>query len=126
MNILIDTHIALWAVTLDPRLTPTAQNLLLSNIPWVSVASLWEIAIKHSSKPASMPLSAKVAFQHFSSAGFRLLDISIADVQVVEALPWHHKDPFDRLLVAQALVNSMHLVTHDQTVAMYGPNIISV
>ena len=128
MNLLLDTHIALWAITDNPKLSATARELIQSpkNTIWVSVASIWEIAIKHSLGRGDMPVSSREALQFFEEADYRLLNIEGEHVVAVEELEAHHSDPFDRLLVAQALVEPMRLMTHDKTVALYGSTIILV
>ena len=128
MNLLLDTHIALWAITDNPKLSQIARELIQSpkNTIWVSVASIWEIAIKHSLGRGDMPVSSREALQFFEDAGYRILNIQAEHVVAVEELAAHHSDPFDRLLVAQALVEPMRLITHDKTVALYNSTIILV
>jgi PIN domain nuclease of toxin-antitoxin system len=128
LNLLLDTHIALWAITDNPKLSQIARELIQSpkNTIWVSVASIWEIAIKHSLGRGDMPVSSREALQFFEDAGYRILNIQAEHVVAVEELAAHHSDPFDRLLVAQALVEPMRLMTHDKTVALYGSTIILV
>lgn len=128
MNLLLDTHIALWAITDSPRLSQAARERIASPraTVWVSVASLWEIAIKHSLGRGDMPVGSEEAWRYFREAGYQLLSIKPEHIVEVEALPAHHKDPFDRLLVAQALVEPMHLLTHDPRVARYSERILHV
>ena len=128
MNLLLDTHVALWAITDSPRLTPQARELIESDRAtlWVSTASLWEIAIKHSLARGDMPVSAHEAAGYFEASGYRLLSIEPEHAVAVESLPRHHQDPFDRLLVAQALVEPLRLLTHDPVVAFYSDTIIKV
>ena len=131
MNLLLDTHIALWAVFGHRRLPPRARALISDpqNAVTVSVASLWEIAIKHAIVRAgvrAIPVSANEAFGHFERAGYALLAISSAHARAVETLPPHHKDPFDRMLIAQALSEPMRLLTHDPGLARYSDTIIGV
>ena len=128
MNLLLDTHVALWAITDSPRLPLTARELITSpktNV-WVSTASLWEIAIKHALGRGDMPISGKDAMCFFSESGYRLLPIEAEHAVAVEDLPAHHNDPFDRILVAQALVEPMRLMTHDALVALYSDTIIKI
>ena len=77
MNLLLDTHVALWAIADSPRLSARARELIQSPraVVWVSVASLWEIAIKHGLGRGDMPVSAAEAWQYFQASGFRLLAI---------------------------------------------------
>ncbi len=128
MNLLLDTHVALWAITDHPRLSSRARALIEapSAEVWVSVASLWEIAIKHTLGRGDMPVSAKAAAQYFGQAGYRLLAIEPEHVMALEGIASHHQDPFDRLLVAQALAEPMRLLTHDPIVAKYSESIEQV
>lgn len=128
MNLLLDTHVALWAITDSPRLPVDAKALIQSPtaIVWVSVASVWEIAIKHALARGDMPISSQEAIDYFRESGYRFLAIEAEHAAAVEALPAHHQDPFDRLLVAQALVEPMRLMTHDASVCRYSDTIIRV
>ena len=128
MNVLLDTHVALWAITDSPRLSPKARSIVLAarNILWVSTASLWEIAIKHSLGRGAMPVSGEEALGYFRQAGYGILPIEPEHAVAVEQLAPHHQDPFDRLLVAQALTEPMRLLTHDEKVASYSDTIILV
>jgi PIN domain nuclease of toxin-antitoxin system len=128
MNLLLDTHVALWALIDSPRLSEKARELILSPraTVWVSAASVWEIAIKHSLGRGDMPISGADALRYFLEAGYRILAIEAEHAAAVETLPPHHQDPFDRLLVAQALVEPMRLLTHDAQVSRYSDTIIRV
>jgi PIN domain nuclease of toxin-antitoxin system len=128
MRLLLDSHIAVWALLDDPRLSARARQLIAAeaNEVWVSVASIWEIAIKHSLGRGGMPFSGTAAIGHFRQAGFRLLDIRPEHAAATEALPPLHADPFDRLLVAQARTEPLHLLTHDTMIARYGDPVIEV
>jgi PIN domain nuclease of toxin-antitoxin system len=131
MRLLLDTHIALWAVADDERLPPRARDLISdqANDVFVSAASVWEIAIKHAlarGGPNDMPVSGADALRYFQDAGYELVDISPTDAAAVETLPMLHADPFDRLLIAQAVTVPFRLLTHDARVARYSPSIILV
>ncbi|HXA24518.1 MAG TPA: type II toxin-antitoxin system VapC family toxin [Acetobacteraceae bacterium] len=131
MRLLLDTRIALWAVADDRRLSAKARTLIVdpANEIVVSAASLWEIAIKHAlarGSPNDMPISAPEALGYFREAGYELLDISPAHVIAIETLPTLHADPFDRILIAQALNVPLRLLTHDPKVASYSDSIIAV
>jgi PIN domain nuclease of toxin-antitoxin system len=121
VNLLLDTHVALWAITDSPRLSTRARDLIGGQNAqvWVSAASVWEIAIKHALGRGDMPVSGKQALRYFQESGYQLLAIEAEHAAAVEELPAHHQDPFDRILVAQALVEPMRLLTHDATVAKY-------
>lgn len=128
MNLLLDTHVALWAIADDPRLSASAREAIASprNTVWISVVSLWEIGIKHSLGRGDMPISAARALDYFQRSGYRSLAIDPEHALAVEALPPLHTDPFDRLLVAQALSEPMRLMTHDAHVARYSDTAIRI
>jgi len=128
MNLLLDTHIALWAIAGSPKLPYRARELIIApkETIWVSAASLWEIAIKHALGRGDMPISGQDALGWFLESGYRILPVQAEHAVAVENLPAIHNDPFDRILVAQALVEPMRLITHDPVVARYGGAIIKV
>ena len=128
MNLLLDTHVALWAITDDPKLTAKARELILAprTIIWISAVSVWEISIKHSLGKADMPVTGQEALHYFRQAGYRFLAIEPEHAIAIEDLQLIHHDPFDRLLVAQAFAEPMRLMTHDITVARYSDTIIMV
>jgi len=131
VRLLLDTHIALWAITDDPRLSPKARELIAdpANDVCVSAATVWEIAIKHAlarGGPTDIPISGAEALHYFREAGYILVEISATDAATVETLPILHADPFDRLLIAQALTVPFRLMTHDPKVAAYSQSIIEV
>lgn len=128
MNLLLDTHIALWAIADSPRLPARARELIEApaNTLWISVASIWEISIKHALARGDMPVSGADALGFFRQSGYRLLSIEGEHAIAVEALPPHHADPFDRLLVAQALTEPLRLLTHDAKLAPYSDTVILV
>lgn len=128
MNLLLDTHVALWAITDSPKLTLKARELIASprTTVWISVASVWEIAIKHALGRGDMPVSGQEAGRYFRESGYRFLPIETEHAFAVQDLAVHHHDPFDRLLVAQALVEPMRLMTHDPMVARYSDTILKI
>lgn len=127
MRILLDTHIALWAVSNPDRLSDKIRTLLedAENEVHVSAASIWEIGIKFAlDRRDAPPFSAKEAIGHFTDAGFTLLDITPDDTVAASELPLRHGDPFDRLIVGQALEVPLRLITLDAKVAAYSDTII--
>jgi PIN domain nuclease of toxin-antitoxin system len=128
LNILLDTHVALWAITDNKNLSDRARELILAprSTVWISVVSLWEITIKHRLGRGDMPVSGRDALHYFKQAGYRILSIEPEHALEIEELPLHHQDPFDRLLIAQAVVEPMRLITHDGTVAGYNDTIIYI
>jgi PIN domain nuclease of toxin-antitoxin system len=128
LNLLLDTHVALWAITDSPRLPIQARELILAPrvVVWISAATVWEIAIKHSLGRGDMPISGEDAIRYFRAAGYQFLIIEPDHAAAVESLPAHHQDPFDRLLVAQALTEPMRLLTHDAMLARYSDTVVLV
>lgn len=133
MRLLLDTHIALWAISDDTRLPARARDLLLepANEAHVSVASIWEIAIKHRlamarGRPADMPIAGGEALGWFRRSGYRLLAVEAVHAAALDALPDLHRDPLDRLLVAQALTEPLRLITSDRTLGGYGDMVLVV
>ena len=120
MHLLLDTHVALWAVTGSESLAAQGRAAILNaDEVFVSVASVWEIAIKHGLGKGGMTVSSSLALTAFRDAGFTLLGIKGDHVVHVEQLPKIHRDPFDRLLVAQALLKPLTLLTCNATVGLY-------
>ena len=128
MKLLLDTHVALWAIADDPALSAKARELILApqNTIWVSAVTIWEISIKHSLGRGDMPVSGTRALEYFRQARYRLLPVEPEHSAAIEELPGHHQDPFDRLLVAQALTETMRLVTHDSLVARYSDSFVFI
>jgi PIN domain nuclease of toxin-antitoxin system len=122
MKLLLDTHAVLWYLSGDARLRASARRRLQSGAEkFLSIASVWELAIKVSLGKLELddPLAAVVdAAIHDSNAA--LLGISTLHAIRVAALPWHHRDPFDRMLVAQALENDLTLLSADAAFDAYG------
>lgn len=118
-RLLVDTHAVLWWLTDDPALSPTAREALAdpATEPLVSAASIWEIAIKRSLGKLAAPddLPGRIAGE-----GFAGLPVSAEHAWHVRTLPPHHDDPFDRLLIAQALVERLPVITTDARFGAYG------
>jgi PIN domain nuclease of toxin-antitoxin system len=93
---------------------------------WISVATLWEIAIKHDLGRGDMPIASGEALRYFRESGYRFLAVEPEHAVAIEDLPAHHADPFDRILIAQALVEPMRLITHDAMIARYSDTIIAI
>lgn len=127
MRLLLDTHIVLWALIDSPHLPGRAYELITAaeNEIFVSAASIWEVAIKRRAGRADS-LSGADAIRLSDEAGYAILSVTAGHAAEVERLPLLHKDPFDRLLIAQALTEPLVLVTHDATVARYSDFIMRV
>ena len=128
MNLLLDTHVALWAITDSKALSAKAREMIESprSTVWISAASVWEIAIKHGLGRGDMPVSSQDAVRYFRESGYQFLAVEAEHAMAVQELPAHHQDPFDRILVAQARVEPMRLLTHDPVVARYSDSIIEI
>ena len=125
MNLLLDTHTLLWFLRDDPSLSATAKALILdpANHKFVSVASCWEIAIKSPPKKLGLTEPSGVLLgRELPRNGFDLFPIELRHATHVELLPEHHKDPFDRLLAAQSLLESIPIVSIDSQFDAYGVN----
>ena len=128
MRVLLDTHIALWAVTDAPHLPGVARDVITDpeNEVWVSAVSIWEIVIKYALGRGGMPISGSEAVHWFTLSGYRDLPISSAHTAAVDALPPIHGDPFDRMLVAQAQTDPFRLVTQNKVIARYSDVVMVV
>ena len=123
MNLLLDTQAILWWLTESSRLGLRARALIADpgNAAWVSAASVWEIAIKTSTGKLEMKGLPDERLPHeFARHRFRELPVTITHALAVGRLPRHHADPFDRLLVVQARLEGLTLVTSDSVLSAYG------
>lgn len=122
MRLLLDTHVALW-LSSQPSLVPERIKTLVrdpANDIYVSSVSIFEIAVKRRTGRRDAPvLSAEEAIHNFEASGYRFLQVSPLHAAAVETMTFHHKDPFDHLLIAQALSEPMHLVSNDAFIALY-------
>jgi PIN domain nuclease of toxin-antitoxin system len=125
VRLLVDTHAFLWFLAGDARLSRRAITAIeASDEWWLSTASVWELAIKASLGRLTLPspvldyVSAKVR------DGLRVLPIEWPHTAAVEQLPFHHRDPFDRLIVAQAQYDQLPIVTRDRVFRKYGVEVI--
>lgn len=121
MSLLLDTHLAVWWHVNHPRLNGRARAVVESELGdvWLSRGSLWEVAIKVSS--GKLPISPNDFANQMADFGFRWLDIRNTHLLEVATMPFEgHRDPFDRLLVAQARMESLTLLTADHRLARYG------
>ena len=122
MTLLLDTHAFLWFILNDPRLSPNAAALLIdpANELLLSPASYWEIAIKVSIGKLTLAEPFDSIFpKQLENNGTDVLDIKREHASKLVSLPFHHKDPFDRLLVAQALYQGWPILSHDPLITQY-------
>lgn len=117
MDLLLDTHAFLWLIAGDARLPPSAQRLIDSAaVVLLSAASVWEAELKRAAGRLAVPPLASAA----RAAGIGVLPITAEHAEAAAHLPLHHRDPFDRMLVAQAEVEALVLVSKDDAIRRYG------
>lgn len=121
MRILLDTHVLLWAVLNDPRLTSAQAQAISEGEVYLSSASIWEIGIKRAIGKLAVPDD---LFEIAVDAGCRPLPISWIHAEAAAALPLHHSDPFDRMLIAQARSEGLSLVSSDAKFQAYDVDLI--
>ena len=133
MNVLIDTHIALWFLDGSPALSARARELVEDpgNRVFVSDVSMWEVAIKHVKRPDVMPRSCADFVELCDRVGFESLPVSRDVILEYERLDTRkaegvHRDPFDRMLIAQAKAKNMLLLTHDKSFRLYDEPLVCV
>ena len=128
MRLLLDTHTLLWFLTNDPSLSPRARGAIEepANVTHVSAVSLWEVAIKFALGRLKLPAPyAEIFPAQLELNGFELLPITAGHCAALLTLPFHHRDPFDRLLLAQARAEGMTLVSDDGQFGPYGVPVLS-
>lgn len=115
MKFLLDTHTYIWFSNNHPLLSPKAKSLIESekNYAYLSMASLWEMSIKMSLGKLSLNKSLSILYQELLLSGIEILPITFDHVLYSSSLPFHHRDPFDRLILAQALSEKMQLLSAD-------------
>lgn len=121
-NYLLDTHTLLWYFGGDVEL-PVPARLAISdaaNTIFISIASLWEIAIKHNLGKLELPRPFDDLDMSIRQDGFEILPVRFDELKMVARFPFHHKDPFDRLLIAQSLSNGYPVIGRDEIFDIYG------
>ncbi len=121
MRLLLDTHTLLWHRDGSNRLSQRTKALIAGpgNQVFISIATLWEISIKRSLGKLKTPRTPMELLTIYKAGGAELLPISPEHVMAVERLPWHHRDPFDRMLIAQAQTEGLTLITKDEMFQNY-------
>ena len=121
MNLLLDTHALLWFVAGDARLSRRARQAIEAKdtINYVSMASWWEVAIKCSLGKLSIDDPLDAFMKQRTGEGFRLLPLDPQHLSPLIALPFHHRDPFDRLIICQAMIEKMPICTGDENFKRY-------
>jgi PIN domain nuclease of toxin-antitoxin system len=126
MNVLVDTHAAIWFVTDDERLPEFSQKIIqdYQNTCFLSIATLWEMGIKHSLGKLKLKTELEKIFEIFSESGFLFLPITPEHILTNVSLPFHHRDPFDRLIIAQAKREGYSLLSKDSELEKYDINLV--
>lgn len=127
MQLLLDTHVFLWWTDSNPALSDPARQAISNgeNDCFLSIASCWEMAIKASLGKLRLSQTVeRFVAEQVAANGFQLLPVDFRHVTAVESLPFHHRDPFDRLLAAQALTEELVLVTADPLLADYNISVL--
>lgn len=121
MKYLLDTHTLIWHFEADPRLPARLAESIdaLENGIFISMASLWEMTIKQSLGKLMQNKSLELIFQHLKLIDFSILAVELPHLLQLRGLPFHHRDPFDRLLIATALAEDLILMSADQHFADY-------
>ena len=131
MNLLLDTHILIWALNEDKRLPIKARKLILdeNNVIYYSSVSVWEISVKHANHPENVEFTGKEFAGFCQEAGFLPIEMrdrhvfALETIKREEGTPPHH-DPFDRILIAQAKAENMLFITHDPLLKYYNEKCI--
>lgn len=125
MRLLLDTHVLLWAVGMSGRLSAATRQMLETpdNEVYYSAANLWEIAIKSSLRRTDFQIDPEQLLAALPTMDFTELPITARHAAAVARLPSLHRDPFDRLLIAQSQVEPMILLTNDELLVQYGANV---
>lgn len=124
MRVLLDTHVYLWWLRDDPKLSSEAREVISdpASIVHVSAATIWEAAIKQQLR--RLDLHGENLVTEIEANGFVELPVAARHGQRAGTLPLHHRDPFDRMLIAQAEVERLVLITHDRPLERYGVDLI--
>jgi PIN domain nuclease of toxin-antitoxin system len=126
MKVLLDTHAFLWFLAGDARLSSKARRVMSDEDTELilSAASVWELAIKASLGRLSLPLPVADYVSEKMHAGFRVMPVDWIHAAAVQKLPFHHRDPFDRLIIAQAQIEKLPIVSGDRAFVKYGLRLI--
>ena len=128
MKCLLDTHIILWLAENSPKLSSAIKDIILdeANTKYVSVASCWEVSIKLSLNKLNLVGGTSEFYRIIQENGFELLNVSEEHLIVLETLTFHHRDPFDRILVATASADNLVLLTDDAHIMAYAGEKLSL
>ena len=126
MDNLIDTHTFIWFIEGDKKLSKTAKEFISKKdvSTFISIASLWEIAVKISLGKLELKTSFSKISQLIFNNGFQILPIVFEDTLILSELPFHHRDPFDRIIIAQSITNKLSIISRDKIFSEYNISLI--
>jgi PIN domain nuclease of toxin-antitoxin system len=126
MDLLIDTHAVIWFITEDSKLPLKTKKIIENseNTCFVSIATYWEIAIKHSLGRLNLNSDLENIFRIIENTGFELLPITINQILINSGLEHHHHDPFDRIIISQAITEKLAIITKDRFFKEYNVKVI--
>lgn len=126
MKLLLDTHALIWYITDNSQLPGTTRQLIEmpENSCYVSVATYWEMAIKNSLGRLAFKASIATIFNIVEQSGFEILPIHVPHILKATSIPFHHDDPFDRMIIGQAMVDGLSIVTKDRKFPLYDVNVL--
>lgn len=126
MNILLDTHAVIWFITDNPNLPAALKKVIEddSNKCYVSLATHWEMSIKYSLDRLELSGTLDNIFEIIEASGFEILPITVSHILTTATLAYHHRDPFDRMLIGQAIYEGMKLMTKDSLFGSYEVEIL--
>jgi len=120
---LLDTNVVIWWLLHHPRISDELINTIQTNEVCVSMISLWEITIKKQIKKLSL---SKDLLQAINGSHFRLVNLNVQDFDNLGTLPFHHRDPFDRIIIAQAITEGLTIITSDRIFKQYPVDILKI
>ena len=123
---LIDTHILIWALTEPSKLTQITKNIIEQNENeiFVSIISFWEIAIKRSLGKLKLGVSLQEFYDATLNANISILQIEFQNILILDTLPFHHDDPFDRIIISQSITENLPIITKDKKFKFYDIDIV--
>ncbi|MEM6737136.1 MAG: type II toxin-antitoxin system VapC family toxin [Bacteroidota bacterium] len=126
MIYLIDTHVLLWALENNPKLSNEARSILIDthNEILISIASLWEISIKLSIDKLELDYPFERLLSEIDKLGFTVIPVSFEALKILRTLPFHHKDPFDRLIITEGIAAGIPIISDDPKFQGYGMEVI--
>jgi len=126
MRYLLDTHTLIWFISGDKELSTKARKAIEADdaINFVSIASLWEISIKISMDRLELNSTFDKLAEQMADNNFQILPITFDDVLMLSTLSFHHKDPFDRMIIVQGITNKLTIISKDKSFSDYKPKLL--